>query len=481
MRPQPDVVQEGGDVTLTINASSPHCPISFVDASLDWLGSDPPRNIFGGGSGVSPAEVGGFYLVSKSHTFSKWNPAGEYRFSSLRVTNTGRLHTDAPDVTIFVNNSFVARVPVVLNYSLHVTSPLNLTTGSTAGLSVGCPSCLLDHLDAANPSASPSNVSANVSANVSESLAPSVEPSPQTSPAPDSNVDVDVNSRDDSSAYAVQLYLHVDSNCPISYFSGRFEMPDGQAILLDDSYAFAETALGTYEIRLTYYVADSALPSRRQLAAAASAASAASARRGLSSTLCFGARDIGVENAGWLASAKISVEACVVDDRKGNRERVSHWFEVAFQASGDVSDYDGVDFRAKILQVLTSAAGLGSSVPADAELTITPASVNIVAAIPVASEAVAQGAVISFAAAITSAQDLTTRMQAAGVSMVVETTPTATATVRTSPGSSSSSSVGAIIGGAIGGIVFCGGALFCLWRWKRGSQRSKVPIVAGSA
>ena len=358
VRPQPDVVQEGGDVTLTINASSPTCPISYVDASLDWLGSDPPRNVFGGGGGISPAEVGGFYLVSKSHTFSKWNPAGEYRFSRLRVTNTGRLHTDAPDVTIFVNNSFVARVPVVLNYSLHVTSPLNLTTGSTAGLSVGCPSCLLNHLDAANPSASPSNVSANVS----ESLARSVEPSPQTSPAPDSNVsnvDVDVNSRDDSSAYAVQLYLHVDSNCPISYFSGRFEMPDGQAILLDDSYAFAETALGTYEIRLTYYVADSALPSRRQLAAAASDALA---RRRLSSTLCFGARDIGVENAGWLASAKISVEACVEDDRKS------------------------------------------SSVEDDRK-------------------------------------------------------------------SSSSSLVGAIIGGAIGGILFCGSALFCLWRWKRRPQR----------
>lgn len=79
---------------------------------------------------------------------------------------------------------------------------------------------------------------------------------------------------------------------------------------------------------------------------------------------------------------------------------------VAFTATGDVSDYNS-EVQQQLLTVIAAAAGL-SRVPKGARLTIRAGSVQLVATLPLASQAAAVRASAIFAAAAPSASALTT-------------------------------------------------------------------------
>ena len=87
----------------------------------------------------------------------------------------------------------------------------------------------------------------------------------------------------------------------------------------------------------------------------------------------------------------------------------------SFVASGSVSDYSGTR-RSDILNVLSSAAGLGSTAPIGATLDVTAASVNLVGTLPVSSEAVADAAVGALQSALQTPADLTSLFSASGLS-----------------------------------------------------------------
>ena len=97
---------------------------------------------------------------------------------------------------------------------------------------------------------------------------------------------------------------------------------------------------------------------------------------------------------------------------------------VRFRASGAVEDFD-VETRDLILSVLSGAAGV-TPTPEGASLTVSPASVMIVAVIPFATAETRQSAFASLANAASTATALSALFAAAGVSVVVESLPSIT-------------------------------------------------------
>ena len=97
---------------------------------------------------------------------------------------------------------------------------------------------------------------------------------------------------------------------------------------------------------------------------------------------------------------------------------------VRFRASGAVEDFD-VETRDLILSALSGAAGV-TPTPEGASLTVSPASVMIVAVIPFATAETRQSAFASLANAASTATALSALFAAAGVSVVVESLPSIT-------------------------------------------------------
>ena len=127
-------------------------------------------------------------------------------------------------------------------------------------------------------------------------------------------------------------------------------------------------------------------------------------------------------------------------------------FEVSFTASGAVEDYDTYK-RQTMLDALARAANLasaGQSAPSGSELSVTAASVNVVAKFPVASSAAASSASSAFAGWVTSASDLTQLFASAGLTgLTVESTPV-TSTYSSSGNDNTPVIIGAVVGGVAG-------------------------------
>ena len=136
------------------------------------------------------------------------------------------------------------------------------------------------------------------------------------------------------------------------------------------------------------------------------------------------------------------------DDVVDEAPAATHVVEVGFVAAGDPTDYDA-SARTLILDTLATKAGLTPPV-VGAALTITAASVNVVASFPVASQAAATLAQSSIATNLPDVSSLQTALVSAGVSMTVTSAASAEVAVVASP---SSLPIAAIVGGAVGGVA----------------------------
>ena len=123
--------------------------------------------------------------------------------------------------------------------------------------------------------------------------------------------------------------------------------------------------------------------------------------------------------------------------------------QIAFTASGSVEEYTD-EVRATVLDVLAGLAGFDST-PPGATLTVTAASVNVVATLPVASETAAETASAAISTAVASAADLGSRFTSAGLSFTVESAPVAS--VVSSEAGSSWSCGGGCVGGRVVAIL----------------------------
>ena len=135
---------------------------------------------------------------------------------------------------------------------------------------------------------------------------------------------------------------------------------------------------------------------------------------------------------------------------------------ISFTASGDVSDYTD-DMKATILDVLSVAAGLDAA-PNGATLDVTAASVNVVATIPMASEAAAEAATSAFNTAVGSASDLQALLSAAGVDITVESDPTINAEVAEPTGVGSGPDLTVILPAVGGGLAVFVVGIFVAYR-----------------
>ena len=123
--------------------------------------------------------------------------------------------------------------------------------------------------------------------------------------------------------------------------------------------------------------------------------------------------------------------------------------QIAFTASGSVEEYTD-EVRATVLDVLAGLAGFDST-PPGATLTVTAASVNVVATLPVASETAAETASAAISTAVASAADLGSRFASAGLSFTVESAPVAV--VVSSEAGVSWSCGGGCVGGRVVAIL----------------------------
>ena len=118
-----------------------------------------------------------------------------------------------------------------------------------------------------------------------------------------------------------------------------------------------------------------------------------------------------------VIAAAIAVPLGVVYGRRSRGATSGAGFTVsfAFVASGTVDDFADASKRRAILNVITSTAGLGQTAPAGSKLHVSAGSVNLEAAIPVASAATAASAVLTINSAISAPSDLTALLVAGGV------------------------------------------------------------------
>jgi len=173
--------------------------------------------------------------------------------------------------------------------------------------------------------------------------------------------------------------------------------------------------------------------------------------------LNFGAKPSEASTAFVPGDTCAPAVAAVVDDAADDDDVVdevdeapaaTHVVEVGFVAAGDPTDYDA-SARTLILDTLATKAGLTPPV-VGAALTITAASVNVVASFPVASQAAATLAQSSIATNLPDVSSLQTALVSAGVSMTVTSAASAEVAVVASP---SSLPIAAIVGGAVGGVA----------------------------
>ena len=143
--------------------------------------------------------------------------------------------------------------------------------------------------------------------------------------------------------------------------------------------------------------------------------------------------------------------------------------QVAFTASGSVEDYTDPIIKSVVLDVLANLAGLDSA-PPGATLTVTAASVNVVATFPVASEEAVGAASTAFSTAAASAADLGAAFTSAGLDFItVESAPVAAMGPRLGSAEAGGSCGGGCVGGIVGGLsgTMFGLIGFAVWRKKR--------------
>uniref|UniRef100_A0A7S2BRP2 Uncharacterized protein n=1 Tax=Haptolina brevifila TaxID=156173 RepID=A0A7S2BRP2_9EUKA len=117
-----------------------------------------------------------------------------------------------------------------------------------------------------------------------------------------------------------------------------------------------------------------------------------------------------------VVSVTIAVPCTLLLNKNGGTN-VAHTMTVSFVASGSIGDYAGTK-RTDMLNVLSSAAGLGSTAPRGSTLEITAASVNLIGTLPVASESAVDSAIHAFESAVPTPAALTSLLVAGGVSGV---------------------------------------------------------------